>query len=158
MAFAQLIYRESLPDIDVCLRAQPTKLFHLGLRGEVTRRATTRSVASARRFYFHLSNDPALIIAGDTGYTTGRDQTFGSTSRRTGATGSTTTCSVIGPEQDQEVTPLSRPNTDESRVPSRCGLDRCRKVFEFLNRSDELGIFISFSPTVWASFLHIKNA
>ena len=41
MAFAQLTYRESLPDIDVYLRAQPTKLFHLGLLGEVSRRATT---------------------------------------------------------------------------------------------------------------------
>jgi hypothetical protein len=120
-------------NIDACLRAQPTKLFHLGLRGEVTRLATTRSVASARRFCFHLSNDPALIIAGDTGYATEHDQTFGSTSRRTGATGSTTTCSVIRPEQDQAVTPLSRSNTDESRRPSRRGLDRCRKIFEFLN-------------------------
>ena len=37
MAFAQLIYRESLRDVDACLRAQPTKLFHLGLRGKVSR-------------------------------------------------------------------------------------------------------------------------
>jgi hypothetical protein len=39
MAFAQLTYRESLRDIDACLRAQPTKLFHLGLRGMVSRSA-----------------------------------------------------------------------------------------------------------------------
>jgi hypothetical protein len=39
MAFAQLTYRESLRDIDACLRAQPTKLFHLGLRGKVGRSA-----------------------------------------------------------------------------------------------------------------------
>jgi len=30
MAFAQLTYRESLRDIEACLRAQPTKLYHLG--------------------------------------------------------------------------------------------------------------------------------
>lgn len=59
MAFAQLTYRESSRDIDVCLRAQPTKLFRLGLRGKVTRRATTRPAASTRHCCFHLSNDPA---------------------------------------------------------------------------------------------------
>jgi len=39
MAFAQLTYRESLRDIEACLRAQPTKLYHLGLRGNVSRGA-----------------------------------------------------------------------------------------------------------------------
>ena len=37
MAFAQLTYRESLRDIATCLRAQPTKLYHLGIRGAVAR-------------------------------------------------------------------------------------------------------------------------
>lgn len=39
MAFAQLTYRESLRDIEACLRAQPTKLYHLGVRGKVSRSA-----------------------------------------------------------------------------------------------------------------------
>lgn len=39
MAFAQLTYRESLRDIEACLRAQPAKLYHLGLRGTVSRSA-----------------------------------------------------------------------------------------------------------------------
>jgi hypothetical protein len=39
MAFAQLTYRESLRDIEACLRAQPTKLYHLGVRGKVSRGA-----------------------------------------------------------------------------------------------------------------------
>jgi len=39
MAFAQLTYRESLRDIEACLRAQPAKLYHLGLRGNVSRSA-----------------------------------------------------------------------------------------------------------------------
>jgi IS4 transposase len=39
MAFAQLTYRESLRDIEACLRAQPTKLYHMGLRGAVSRSA-----------------------------------------------------------------------------------------------------------------------
>jgi hypothetical protein len=39
MAFAQLTFRESLRDITACLRAQPTKLFHLGIRGKVSRSA-----------------------------------------------------------------------------------------------------------------------
>jgi hypothetical protein len=37
MAFAQLTFRESLRDIEVCLRAQDAKLYHLGIRGHVAR-------------------------------------------------------------------------------------------------------------------------
>src|SRR5215510_2639020 len=37
MAFAQLTYRKSLRDVEACLRAQPSKLYHLGLRGQVSR-------------------------------------------------------------------------------------------------------------------------
>ena len=37
MAFAQLTYRESLRDIEACLRAQQAKLYHLGIRGQVSR-------------------------------------------------------------------------------------------------------------------------
>ena len=37
MAFAQLTFRESLRDIEACLRAQQSKLFHLGIRGGIAR-------------------------------------------------------------------------------------------------------------------------
>ena len=37
MAFAQLTYRESLRDIEVCLRAQTSKLYHMGIRGGIAR-------------------------------------------------------------------------------------------------------------------------
>ena len=37
MAFAQLTYRESLRDIEACLRAQETKLYHMGIQGRVSR-------------------------------------------------------------------------------------------------------------------------
>jgi hypothetical protein len=37
MAFAQLTYRESLRDIQACLRATPSKLYHMGIRGKVAR-------------------------------------------------------------------------------------------------------------------------
>ena len=37
MAFAQLTYRESLRDIEVCLRAHQDKLYHMGIRGSVSR-------------------------------------------------------------------------------------------------------------------------
>src|SRR6476620_7722400 len=39
MAFAQLTYRESLRDIEVCLAAQTAKLYHAGFR-ETVRSAT----------------------------------------------------------------------------------------------------------------------
>jgi hypothetical protein len=37
MAFAQLTYRESLRDIEVCLRSMSGKLYHMGFRGRVAR-------------------------------------------------------------------------------------------------------------------------
>jgi len=37
MAFAQLTWRESLRDIEACLRAMQDKLYHVGIRGKVSR-------------------------------------------------------------------------------------------------------------------------
>ena len=37
MAFAQLTYRESLRDIEACLRAQRNKLYHIGIRSNISR-------------------------------------------------------------------------------------------------------------------------
>jgi hypothetical protein len=37
MAFAQLTYRESLRDIEACLRSMESKLYHVGIRGRVAR-------------------------------------------------------------------------------------------------------------------------
>lgn len=43
MAFAQLTYRESLRDIEACLRAVGVKLYHLGIRGKVSRTTLARA-------------------------------------------------------------------------------------------------------------------
>ena len=37
MAFAQLTYRESLRDIEACLRSMQSKLYHMGFRGKISR-------------------------------------------------------------------------------------------------------------------------
>ncbi|HUU16063.1 MAG TPA: IS4 family transposase [Sedimentisphaerales bacterium] len=37
MAFAQLTYRESLRDIEACLRAMQSKLYHMGIRSRVSK-------------------------------------------------------------------------------------------------------------------------
>ena len=37
MAFAQLTYRSSLRDIETCLRTQSAKLYHMGIRGGISR-------------------------------------------------------------------------------------------------------------------------
>ena len=37
MAFAQLTFRESLRDIECCLRAMKDKLYHMGIRGRISR-------------------------------------------------------------------------------------------------------------------------
>jgi len=47
MAFAQLTGRESLRDIEACLRAQSAKLYHMGSRGRVSR--STLADANAHR-------------------------------------------------------------------------------------------------------------
>ena len=41
MVFAQLIYRESLRDIEACLRAMGGKLYHMGFRSRVARSTLT---------------------------------------------------------------------------------------------------------------------
>ena len=47
MAFAQLTYRESLRDIEICLSAQAAKLYHMGFR-EPVRRSTLSDANEAR--------------------------------------------------------------------------------------------------------------
>ena len=47
MAFAQLTYRESLRDIEVCLRAMQPKLYHMGIRAPISR--STLADANERR-------------------------------------------------------------------------------------------------------------
>jgi len=37
LAFAQLTFRESLRDIETCLRAMGSKLYHAGIRGKISR-------------------------------------------------------------------------------------------------------------------------
>lgn len=47
MGFAQLTYRESLRDIEACLKAQSNKLYHMGIRSNVAR--STLADANERR-------------------------------------------------------------------------------------------------------------
>ena len=56
MAFAQLTYRESLRDIEVCLSAQAPKLYHMGFR-EPVRRSTLADANETRdwRIYAELA-------------------------------------------------------------------------------------------------------
>ena len=57
MAFAQLTYRESLRDIEACLRAQKGKLYHMGIRSAVSRN-TLANANKVRdwRIYADLAN------------------------------------------------------------------------------------------------------
>ncbi len=60
MAFAQLTYRESLRDIEACLRAQSSKLYHLGIRGNVSRSALA-DANEGRDWRIHFEFAQALI-------------------------------------------------------------------------------------------------
>jgi Domain of unknown function (DUF4372)/Transposase DDE domain len=61
MAFAQLTYRESLRDIEACLRAVPTRLYHLGIRGHVSR--ATLADANERRDWRVYADFAQCLIA-----------------------------------------------------------------------------------------------
>src|ERR1043166_7573749 len=81
MAFAQLTYRESLRDIEACLRVQSSKLYHLGFRSSVARNTLANAnatrdwriycdfaqslIAMARRLYV---NEPFGVELKDTVY------------------------------------------------------------------------------------------
>src|SRR6195256_6478740 len=81
MAFAQLTYRESLRDIEACLRAQSPKLYHLGIRGQISRNTLANAnatrdwrlyadfaqhlIATARRLY---ANEPFGVDLTETVY------------------------------------------------------------------------------------------
>src|ERR1022692_2835130 len=60
MAFAQLTYRESLRDIEVCFSAQPSKLLHMGFRGPV-RRSTLADANKARDWRIYAEFAQRLI-------------------------------------------------------------------------------------------------
>ena len=59
MAFAQLTYRESLRDIEACLRSMQNKLYHMGIRCNVSR--STLSHANERRDW-HIYADFAQVL------------------------------------------------------------------------------------------------
>jgi len=61
LAFAQLTYRESLRDIEACLRAVPSKLYHLGFRSRVSR--TTLADANERRDWRIFADFAQVLIA-----------------------------------------------------------------------------------------------
>jgi len=60
MAFAQLTYRESLRDIEVCLAAQRQKLYHAGFRGPI-KRATLADANEKRDWRIYRDFAQSLI-------------------------------------------------------------------------------------------------
>jgi len=81
LAFAQLTWRESLRDIEACLRAQSSKLYHLGFRSAIARNTLANAnavrdwriyadfarhlIGIARRLY---ADDPLALELDDTVY------------------------------------------------------------------------------------------
>ena len=61
MAFAQLTFRESLRDIEVCLRSHEAKLYHLGIRGHVAR-STLAYANENRDWRIYRDFAQALIV------------------------------------------------------------------------------------------------
>ena len=59
MAFAQMTFRESLRDIQACLRSRKNKLYHMGIRGQVSR--NTLSNANNQRDW-RIYADFAMIL------------------------------------------------------------------------------------------------
>jgi Domain of unknown function (DUF4372) len=61
MAFAQLTYRESLRDIEACLRSVGGKLYHMGFRGKVAR--STLADANESRDWRIYADFAQVLIA-----------------------------------------------------------------------------------------------
>ena len=61
MAFAQLTYRESLRDIEVCLSAQAAKLYHMGFRHEI-KRSTLADANETRDWRIYAEFAQHLIL------------------------------------------------------------------------------------------------
>jgi hypothetical protein len=61
MAFAQLTYRESLRDVEVCLRSLGPKLYHAGIRGRISR--STLADANARHDWRIWADLAQVLIA-----------------------------------------------------------------------------------------------
>jgi len=61
MAFAQLTYRESLRDIEACLRAMQSKLYHMGIRSRVSR--STLADANENRDWRIYADFAQVLIA-----------------------------------------------------------------------------------------------
>ena len=60
MSFAQLTFRESLRDIEACLRSVPEKLYHLGFRGRIAR-STLADANETRDWRIYADFAQALI-------------------------------------------------------------------------------------------------
>ena len=73
MAFAQLTYRESLRDIETCLRVMRPKLYHMGLRGRVSR-STLAYANETRNWRIYADFAQTLIAQAHPLY---RDEDFG---------------------------------------------------------------------------------
>ncbi len=61
MAFAQLSYRESLRDVEVCLRAMRSKLYHMGIRSHIAR--STLADANESRDWRIYADFAQILIA-----------------------------------------------------------------------------------------------
>src|SRR6202049_5289774 len=61
LSFAQLTYRESLRDIEACLRSQRAKLYHMGFRGRISR--NTLAHANERRDWRIYADFARVLIA-----------------------------------------------------------------------------------------------
>ena len=73
MAFAQLTFRESLRDVEACLSAVPSKLYHMGIRSSVSR-STLSDANESRDWRIFADFAQALIGIARRLY---RDEDFG---------------------------------------------------------------------------------
>jgi hypothetical protein len=61
MAFAQLTFRESLREIEACLRAQTLKLYHMGIRSKKVSRSTLADANEVRNWRIYADFAQSLI-------------------------------------------------------------------------------------------------
>ena len=103
MAFAQLTYRESLRDIDICLSVQTSKLYSMGFRDPV-RRSTLADANEARDWRIYAELAQRFIVSG------APSATVGDLTARDAPAGATkiASCSAKGPASSRTGAPACK--------------------------------------------------
>lgn len=129
MAFAQFTYRESLRDIEFCLRAMSNKLYHIGIRGKVSR-STLAEANENRDWKIYADFAQVLIQQARALY---KDSIFGAELEETVYALDSTTISLC-----MSLFPWAKYNNSKAAIKLHTLLDLHGNIPTFIKFTDQL--------------------